>query len=127
MQTVQVKILGGPKQTYAYAWEGDQPLKIYDWVTLPGNPVNPDGGEGMVASLGADGYTGPLKAITGLGVKPLEWFAKINQITTREQGSAVWREAEAAGVSPAALKLLASEGWARLGRLTQHHTEKSGS
>jgi hypothetical protein len=118
-QVVQVKILGGPKQTYAYRWTGGTPLKVYDWVTLPGSAVNPDGAEGMVASIGAEGYTGPLKDVTGRGVSPLRWIAWINKVSTREQASTVWKHAEAAGVSPGALGVIASEGWARLARVAE--------
>lgn len=120
-QVVQVKILNGPGTTYAYAWEGPEPLKIYDWVTLPGNVVNPEGSEGMVASVGANGYTGPIKWITGRGVSPLDAIRDVNRITTREQASAVWLRAQAAGVSSASLKVIESEGWARLGRLAREH------
>jgi hypothetical protein len=117
MQIVQVKILGGPRRTYAYGWNGAEPLKIYDWVYLPGNPVTPDGGEGMVAALGTDGYTGPLKVIISLGVSPLDWVRDAGLVNSKEEASALWRRAKAAGVSSAALKVIESEGWARLGRL----------
>lgn len=120
-QVVQVKILNGPGDTYAYAWEGPEPLKIYDWVTLPGNVVNPEGSEGMVASVGANGYSGPLKWITGRGVSPLDFIRDVNKITSKDQASAVWLHARAAGVSVIALQVIESEGWARLGRLAREH------
>lgn len=48
MQYVKIDLSG---RAYTYAWAGDQPLAVGDWVVVPGNSYNPDPSTGRVLRL----------------------------------------------------------------------------
>jgi hypothetical protein len=48
MQYVKIDLSG---RAYTYAWAGEQPLAVGDWVVVPGNSYNPDPSTGRVLRL----------------------------------------------------------------------------
>lgn len=48
MQYVKIDLNG---RAYTYAWAGDQPLAVGEWVVVPGNSYNPNPSTGRVLRL----------------------------------------------------------------------------
>lgn len=48
MQYVKIDLNG---RAYTYAWAGEKPLQVGEWVVVPGNSYNPDPSTGRVLRL----------------------------------------------------------------------------
>lgn len=113
-QVVQVRIAGAGKKSYAYEVPGSVFVTVGDWVSLPGNVVNEDGGFGLVVGFGTDGYDGPLKRISEKIPEPSRWKIKMAMVKTRSQASTVYERAVADGVTQEDLLDLIKVGTMRL-------------
>lgn len=90
---VQVRIAGANARTYAY--ETDTLLTINEWVRLPGNVVNENGGFGIVKAYGRDGYNGPLKKIVEKIPEPDPLMVQMSVVKTKEQAAKIYAQAVA--------------------------------
>lgn len=95
-QTVQVRLMGAARP-YDYAWHGDTPLAIGDWVDLPGNVVSPDGCIGRVESLKPPAWKGELKPVTAKLDDP--WTVLFGRVRDEKDASDAWQRARKAGLS----------------------------
>jgi hypothetical protein len=109
-QVVQVQMAGAQK-SYGYAWKGEEPLELGEWVMLPGNVVSPEGCKGKVTGFGRDGYNGPLKEVVSRIERPDPWVARMEAVRTASEARRVLNKARAEGLEPQ--RLLALE---RVGR-----------
>lgn len=107
-QIVQVRIPGA-RRAYGYTWDGLE-LSVGDWVSLPGNAVSPEGTEGRVEGFGADGYTGPMKAIVAAKEKQDPWMARMRQVRTKQDALKVYKRAVKAGITGERLAELVAVG-----------------
>jgi len=109
---VQVRIAGAGKRTYAYA--ADHAYPVGTWVELPGNVVSEDGGTGVVASYGRDGYDGPLKTIVRDIPEPSPFMIRMAVVKTMDGAAKIYDDAVAAGVSGDELAAVVLAGQRRL-------------
>jgi hypothetical protein len=109
-QVVQVQ-MAGAQRAYGYAWKGEEPLELGEWVMLPGNVVSPEGCKGKVTGFGRDGYNGPLKEVMSRIERPDPWVARMEAVRTASEARRVLNKARAEGLEPQ--RLLALE---RVGR-----------
>lgn len=95
-QTVQVRLMGAARP-YDYAWHGDTPLAIGDWVDLPGNVVSPEGCIGRVESLKPPAWKGELKPVMRKLDDP--WVVLFARVRDEKDASDAWQRARKAGLS----------------------------
>jgi hypothetical protein len=108
-QVVQVQMAGAQK-SYGYAWKGEEPLELGEWVMLPGNVVSPEGCKGKVTGFGRDGYNGPLKEVVSRIERPDPWVARMEAVRTASEARRILNKARTEGLEPQRLIVLEKTG-----------------
>ncbi len=111
---IQVRIAGATARTYAYEVPRGTDVSVGDWVRLPGNVVNEDGGFGIVKAFGRQGYDGPLKMIRDVIDEPHELMIRMSVVKTKDQAEKIYDKAVDLGWDYDALVELIKTGQQRL-------------